>query len=282
MQKSLSLVTLGGIRCAGPGTYFPAHRKADGTLVNARWIGRFFLNDFYIDGQGNRVDNNSVISVTCWNGKNAPAGKGLADRMAKYCAPGKEIAIALARINVYEGRVFPKHVDGVVAQPYQHADGTLVMVEKTSYVLDGSSVRFGNDSSKQLAAEAAAFTGEMNFMSRPADWQGAGTLGAKQWEGISSWRTAQCFDPQYTTYGYAKVGSVNGTPVASHATTTNTVQNNGTNIANNGQQNNAVNSPSGGNVAMTGDGAEDQAGAEFPSDPVNDDSGASGGPVSQY
>ncbi len=287
MNKSLSQVMLAGIRLAGPGTYFPAHVKADGTLVNARWVGRFFMNDFYIDANGNRQETSNVISLTAWNGRNAPAGKGLADRMAKYCAPGKEIAVALARINVYEGRVFQPSVAGQVSAPYTHPDGSLIMVEKTSYVLDGSSVRFGNDSAKQLGAEAAQFIangGVMTFDARPAGWNTPGSIDSKQWEGISAWRTAQCFNPQYTTYGYAKVGTVNGTPVASHAVEGAVQQP----VVNQVPVNTAV-APTGGAAAVaTGTAVVAPVvtgnGASFPAAPAVDAgaTAAAGGPAAQY
>ena len=287
MNKSLSQVMLAGIRLAGPGTYHPAHIKADGTLVNARWVGRFFMNDFYFDANNVRQESSCVISVTAWNGRNAPAGKGLADRMAKYCAPGKEIAVALARINVFEGRVFQPAVQGQVSQPYTHPDGSLIMVEKTSYVLDGSSVRFGNDSAKQLATEAAQFIangGLMTFDARPADWNTPGAIGNKQWEGISAWRTSQCFDPQYPTYGYAKVGTVNGTPVASHAVG-GAVQQPAANAAAAvvTQAAPVVTQPVGPSAAATTGTAVNANGAGFPAAPVVDGSGtAVGGPATHY
>ena len=215
MQKSLGLVTLIGLRAAGPLSYYPAHINAAGKKVNARSEGSFYLNDFYIDAGGNRIDTSDVIRLVFWAGNQAVAGKGLADTAAKFIAAGKEIH-CLASINTYQGKVYDSS-DNVVT----YGDGTPLMTKRVSFVVEPRSLRLGDDSEKLLTAEYAMFGqngGALAFDARPIDWRTQGSVGSTQWGNISAWRSSQVFVPGQPTYGYAKVGVVAGTPVSSHNT----------------------------------------------------------------
>ena len=180
------------------GVYYPAHTK-NGRSVSGRWEGNFAINGAdYTDAQGQRQEGSSdYVRLVVWNSKNAASGKGLADVFAKCVSPGKEIS-CVCKIHTFQKRLF------INGQPIADTQGQPITYPAVSFRVNDD-VIFGADSNRSVAGEIAAFSGQMNFQSRPQYWNVVGHADNEAWKQIVAWRMAQIWDGQSGSYGYARV-----------------------------------------------------------------------------
>jgi len=181
------------------GIYFPAH-ELKGKKISARWEGNFFVNHLgYTDSQGvEHEPSNDLIRLTAWNGRNAAAGKGLADVFAKLIGVGKEISCDL-RLNQYMKRLV---LNGV---PQAMQDGTPITYPGYNFTVIGD-ILWGADSANLVANEIAQWANykQASFFSRPPFWNVPNTEDAATWKAIITARMAHLYDGS-GTYGYARV-----------------------------------------------------------------------------
>lgn len=195
--------------CIG-GVYVPAH-TIGGETRSARWEGSFYHN---IPGQEGRPDQDVVVKITAWNGRNAKPGKGLADMCAKWIAMGKEICCEVDLVS-YKSRVF---VDG---HPVLNAAGQAHMEPKLGFRMRPGTLQFGRDGQKALSMEIQKWNqqpGQQSFFARPPQWNVAGTQDQITWsQGILPWRSAQAYTGD-DTFGCAKVVVPEGAVLANGVT----------------------------------------------------------------
>lgn len=182
--------------CIG-GIYVPAH-TSNGEARSARWEGSFYHN---IPGRDGRPDQDVVVKITAWNGRNAKPGKGLADMCAKWISMGKEICCEVDIVS-YKSRIF---VDG---QPVINSAGVAHMEPKLGFRMRPGTLQFGRDGQKALAMEIQKWNqqvGQQSFFARPPQWNVVGTQDQITWsQGILPWRSAQVYTGG-NTFGCAKV-----------------------------------------------------------------------------
>jgi hypothetical protein len=175
------------------GTYYPASGEN-----SARWESTFFHN---IPGRNGQPDRRVPIKITAFNGRTAPAGKGLADNCAKYIPAGKEIAVELDIVH-WDSRIF---VDGKVVL---NSAGQPHLEPKVGFRMKSGTLQLVRDSNKQVAMEIQNWQkqpGVISFFSRPPQWNVMGTPDEQIWrQQILPFRTAAVYQggPEY---GYARV-----------------------------------------------------------------------------
>jgi hypothetical protein len=192
------------------GIYFPEHITKEGKQVSAHWEGQFFINQLgWTDAEGVfHEPKNIPIRITAWNGKNAAAGKGLADVFAKCVSVGKELSAAL-RIDYYMKTLYINNVAQTdhLGQPIKiPAYGWLIK----------SDLQWGADSSNVIAQEIANWQGVPNFYSRPPQWNTQGTADNEAWKLVVTQRMATIYQGE-STYGYARVMIPEGAQIVNQA-----------------------------------------------------------------
>lgn len=166
--------------------YIPAYNK-NGKDISACCKITAFVNE--LRGGAN------VHTFTAW-------GK-LADACAKSMSPGKEFHCH-ARPESYDGRVFDG--DGNVILK---ADGSKLTVRKTNFVI--TSIRFGADSEKLIAAEITAGR-------RPVGWNDNGP-GSEAFRAMLKAEHAKTYDGTSKTYGHSRVlNTAGGAPLSTPLT----------------------------------------------------------------
>lgn len=181
------------------GIYYPAHTK-NGRGVSARWEGNVALNGKpYTDRQGAKQKGKSIfLRLVVWNGKNAPAGKGLADTFAKCVSVGKELSCNV-RIESFEKRLF------INGQAMLDSQGNAIMHQAINFVFEDKLV-FGADSGKVIATEIANYVGNSTFDSRPQFWNVQDHADQVAWsKTIVPLRMGVTWNGQTERYGYARV-----------------------------------------------------------------------------
>ncbi len=198
-----------GIRCAGSrgqrggkgegmvfgGIYYPKHKKADGSIVSARWEASFYVNHMgYTDrttGQKQK-GRSDIIRVVAWNGKDAQPGRGLADLMAKAITPGKELSGVLD-MRTYSRKIYLKNGQMVV-----EADGTPLEISgMVKFYINRGQFLFGADSEKMISAEIADGM-------RPPEWNQPSHPNYLTWQQMVTERNAEVWQGR-PSYGYAQV-----------------------------------------------------------------------------
>lgn len=181
------------------GIYYPAHSK-NGKPVSARWEGNIAMNGKgYTDSNGQSQEGETTfIKLVVWNGKNAQAGKGLADTFAKCISVGKELG-ANCRLRSYQKRMFHN------GQPLCDPQGNVIMIDSICLVFKDDLV-FGDDSNKVILDETSRYDGNPSFGSRPPMWNVLGNPDQVKWaKEIVPARMAVVWDGQADRYGYARV-----------------------------------------------------------------------------
>lgn len=174
------------------GIYYPKHYK-NGKEIPARFECNLMLNSPDYTGNNGEVvqGRKDVIHLVAWNSKNAAAGKGLADTMAKCVSVGKEITLVNVELQSFMKTV---RIDG---QPAVNKAGEPVKVRSVSFVARSyRNVRFGQDSDNTIKSEIAAYNGAPSFFGRPAD--------SAKWAEERKARMAVVFGGE-ASYGYARV-----------------------------------------------------------------------------
>jgi len=219
IQILVAAMTNGGVIVDGVGygcKYFPASGE-----VSARVETLMYVNhDSYNDAAGNRVEGRTErLRVTIWNSRKATAGKGLADVMARNLSIGKTLTNCELTRRPYQ--IQQRDANGTLMV---NLDGTPRMLNREAYSL--TQFDFGKDSHKTIMSEIAAFTGEINFNSRPAYWDGKPRLDVPArlnaqgqwdlpsiqadqsgWEQIVAWRKSVVFNPASPIFGYAIIAT---------------------------------------------------------------------------
>ena len=180
------------------GVYYPAHSK-NGKNISARWEAIMFLNKRgYTDNDGVKHEGKSeTIRIVVWNSQRASAGKGMADAMAKCISVGKEISCGLD-LNTFDKRLF------INGQPASDPQGNHITYPAVNFKVTGD-VIFGPDSEATVLAEIAAFNGQVNFSSRPPQWNVQNSADHAAWLNIVAARKAALPDPTKPNYGYARI-----------------------------------------------------------------------------
>jgi hypothetical protein len=197
------------------GEYFPKHTRPDGSVVNARWVGNFFLNRApYTDGEGNRHEgSNTVLTLTAWNGNNAADGKGLADFCAKYVSPGRAISCDVDVRN-FNKRLFHNGQPDLDEAGQQKMLNNLISLTIISLNKQGEyPIALGNESTEQIKREIAMYSVNpaATFFARPLTWNSAdpNDVGRNAWvNGIVALRSAAMYQPNMQSYGYARIGKI--------------------------------------------------------------------------
>ncbi len=194
--RSLHSTFFAGLRTAS--TNFTPEYNKNGKNVSAKLNINAFMN--IASRANNGEGRNEAVPFTVW-------GK-LAHICAKSMSPGKEFNCT-AMLHVYDGRVFTKGTPGVPGTPVLGADGQPLMTKKFSFTI--GMLTFGEESNKHIMAEIQAGPNV-----RPAGWNVAGSLEAKQWKEILQMRQAIQFNPASPTYGYARVYMPQGAGISAY------------------------------------------------------------------
>lgn len=192
------------------GLYTPAC-TLNGKPNSAKWEGNFY-HQLPPRQDGTEVKP-VILRVTAWNSRNAPAGKGLADRCAKYISAGKQICCEL-EITQFMSRVF---IDN---QPAANNAGQLHLEPKIGFRMKGGTLLFGNDAAKQVDLEIQNWMrnpGVVGFTARPPQWNVAGSQDSLTWTTAILPHRKNAVYNGGDTYGYAKVVIPQGA-VLTHAT----------------------------------------------------------------
>jgi len=172
-----------GVNISIPGVYYPASLDDNlNILMPARYVTRVIYFVPHYDEYGYVHMIPQTHTVTFWNGRRDISGKGLADIAAKTISIGKTLSFRAA-MKIYPRPGKPSGI-GFVVNP-----GTLIL---------------GADSDKTLMEEYMAYNGEINFHSRPKDWNVIGHPDNDAWRIISQWRMNSNYAGG-NTYGYAEV-----------------------------------------------------------------------------
>lgn len=197
--RSLMTAMFSGLRTAS--TNFTPEYNKSGKNVSAKLVVNAFMN--IASRANNGEGRNEAIPFTVW-------GK-LAHICAKSMSPGKEFNCT-AMLHVYDGRVFTKGTPGVPGTPVLGTDGQPLMTKKFSFTI--AMLTFGEESNKHIMAEIQAGPNV-----RPAGWNVAGSLEAKQWKEILMARQTIQFNPASPTYGYARVYMPQGAGITAYVPT---------------------------------------------------------------
>lgn len=193
------------------GIYYPAHTK-NGKNVSARWEGNVALNGKpFFNANGEKVEGRTTfMRLVVWNGKNAAAGKGLADTFAKCVSVGKEISCNV-RIESFDKRIF------INGQPIVNpATGNVLTTQSHNFIFEDKLV-FGDDSNKVIAGEITRWNGSATFDSRPKFWNTVGHADQIAWsQTIVPARMASTYKGG-DVYGYARVIIPEGVQLAGQA-----------------------------------------------------------------
>ena len=186
MSKRISTAdaVLIGVRVAAAPVYTPAYMPVGGTKP----IRQMATISVY---QNIGAEKNTY-KLTAWG--------GMADVVARSCAPGKELTI-WATINTFKGRI-PLNTPAGAPVSYQlDANGQFLTTTKVGFTIDN--IHFGFDSRDQLIKEVQEGI-------RPRLWNVPGENDEALWKQMLDARNATKFVAGSARFGYATVRQPNG------------------------------------------------------------------------
>ena len=186
MSKRISTAdaVLIGVRVAGAPMYTPAYMPVGGTKPIRQMATVSVIQ--------NVGDQKNTYKLTAWG--------GMADTIAKSCAPGKELTFKCT-INTFKGRIPLTTVPGQPVSYQLDANGQFLTTTKVGFTIDN--IHFGFDSRDQLIKEIQEGI-------RPQFWNVPGHADEGRWKQMIEARNNLKFVPGSQRFGYATVRQPNG------------------------------------------------------------------------
>ena len=186
MSKRISTAdaVLIGVRVAAAPVYTPAYMPVGGTKPIRQMATVSVIQ--------NVGEQKNTYKLTAWG--------GMADVIAKSCAPGKDITVKCT-VDTFKGRIPVPSAPGVPVSYIMDASGQFLTTTKTGFTIQN--IHFGIDSENQLIKEIQEGI-------RPQFWNVIGHADYARWKQMKDARNAMKFQAGATKFGYADVRQPNG------------------------------------------------------------------------